>query len=184
MIVAAAFLAASIALMAGIHVLMTRIPTDRYRSADEYGRLAWMTIAIAALDVVLAAGCFALIETDLYGLVFAFMAVAHIYLGAGWLNSARMLRRVPELTGPTEEPSALALEANGMPGPSRTVVVGTEERIVWANGGESHELRLADVESHEASGGKLVVAGAGRELRVRPVPRPELKKFERLLARA
>lgn len=107
-------------------------------------------------------------------------------LGVGMLNAAHMLRRVPSLIRDDEEPRAIALSANAMPGSARTLVVGTDGRIVWAEGrdaGQIHAVRLNDVGnfSTDRKTGTLKVTGPGEVLLVKPVAKRELEKFEQLL---
>jgi hypothetical protein len=118
--------------------------------------------------------------------VLVVIAATIAIVGAGMLNAARMLRRVQSLISDDEEPRALALSANAMPGLARTLVVGTDRRLVWTAGREAsqvHAVRLSDVEkfSTDRKTGTLKVAGPGEVLLVKPVAKRELEKFERLL---
>jgi hypothetical protein len=169
------------AFVAGFLALARSMPHFSLRPAHEYTRLGYTSLAVAGAELLLAAAHFAAYENLAASTSFVVLGIGQAVVGAGWLNAARMLRRVPSLLEAGEEPRAIALGANAMPGRARTLVVATDERIVW---NEGHDLRLAEVERFETDRrtGALTVEGRGTTLRVSPVARPELEKFERLLS--
>ena len=162
------------------------IPRHRIPNSDRSARTGLSGVIAGGLEILLGAAYIGLLGHLLSGTIWAVVGVVMATLGAGMLNEARVLRLVPSLTSHDEEPRALALGANAMPGRARSLVVATDGRIVWAEGRrmrERHALRLEDVDRFDVDyrTGTLVVVGGREALRVRPVPKPELEKFERLL---
>ena len=173
-------------LIGGLLMAAGSIPRHRIPSPDEHARIGRSTVVASALSVLLGASYAGLLGDVLIGTTLAVMGAAQAALAAGMLNEARMLRLVPTLLSHDEEPRALALGANGMPGRARSLVVATDDRIVWAEGRrlrDRHAIRLADMDRFDADQrtGTLTVVGGGEALRVRPVPKPELERFEQLL---
>lgn len=175
-----------VAFLIGLTDSMRSLPYPKLLSVAEYRRHTRLTIVGIVLHLVVAAGNWALLGPAA-GALLALLGVAQAIVAAGWINSMRMLRAVPELLRPDEEPRAIALGANAMPGPGQKLVVATDDRIVWAEGRglhTRHEISLRDVKGFEADrkSGTLVVVSARGNLRVEPVAKAELQTFERLLA--
>ena len=173
----------------GLLMAASFVPRERIRSVNESVRIGVSFAIMGGSLVLVAAALFVVIGDVRVPAIFAITGAAIGGLGAGELNAARMLRLVPTLIAPDEELRALALGANAMPGHARTLVVATDDRIVWADGprlGETHAARLEDVDGFEADykTGTLRVAARGQALLVKPVPKRELEKFERLLRRS
>lgn len=175
-----------VALMAGGLIAAWSLPRRRLRSTRELTANGFALVIFSGVLLVLAVVFVAVVDVLVAGVVFAAAALATAVIAAGMLRAARILRFVPELIARDEEPRAVALDANGMPGAAPKLVVCTDDRIVWARGGKltaRHALRLVDVDRFDADGssGTLTVAGGRERVRVRPVARHELEKFERLL---
>ena len=169
----------------GLLAAASVVPQERVRSAGESAKLGSAFVGAGGV-LVLAGAILGTVGAVGPSVVSAVIGVATAVLGVSMLNAARMLRRVPSLVAPDEEPRALALAANAMPGRARKLVVATDKRIVWATGRrleEIRDLRLADVNRFDVDHrrGMLALTGPGEELLVKPVARRELKKFEELL---
>lgn len=181
---------ALIGFMGGSVLLAGSIPHDRIRSADENVSIGLPVVIAGGVILLLGAAFFGYgAEGFVPGTVLAVTGANLVMLGAGALNAAMMLRALGTVIPGSEEPLALALAANGMPGRSRQLVAAMADRIIWAEGRgvrERHSMALADVDHFDIDypTGRLVVSGVGQELRVKPVPKRELRKFERLLSRA
>jgi hypothetical protein len=161
------------------------VPHERLRSAEESARLG-IAFSVMGGVLVVAAVPIAVVGDIAGALVPVALGATIATFGLSMLSAARMLRRVPALIQHNEEPRAVALGGNAMPGRPRILAVGTDGRIVWAEGrqsGEVHVVRLTEVEEFNTDprAGELTVVGGGEVLRVKPVSKRELKKFERLL---
>jgi hypothetical protein len=172
--------------VAGLLAAAARSPHDRVRSERESMRLGIAFVGAGAL-LVAATTLSAAAGDVAASVVLVVIAGTLAILGAGMLNAARMLRQVRSLISDDEEPLAVGLGANAMPGRARNLVVGTGGRIVWARGrklGEIHTVPLTEVEnfSTDPKTGTLKVVGGGEVLLVKPVAKRELEKFEGLLA--
>jgi hypothetical protein len=170
----------------GLFMAASFVPRERIRSVGENVKSGVFFAIVGGSLVLVAAALFVVIGDVRVPAIFAVTGAAIGGLGAGELNAARMLRRVPTLISSDEEPRALALGANAMLGRTPIVVVATDGRIVWAEGSrvpERHTIRFEDVDRFDVDygTGTLTVGGAGEALRVRPVPKRELEKFQHLL---
>jgi hypothetical protein len=172
--------------VASILVAAASLPHDRIRAAGEYSRIGGAAVVVNVVLALSAAPLFVITDDLIPGAIYVIVSLAMATLGAGMFNAARRLQFVPMLISAGEEPHALALGANAMPGRHASLVVATGDRIVWAEGRrlrERHAVRLADVDRFDADyrTGTLTVLTAGDVRRVSPVPKRELEKFEDLL---
>jgi hypothetical protein len=169
----------------GLLAAASVVPHERARSAGESASLGIAFVGVGGV-LALAAAILATVGDVGASVVPAVIGATTATFGVSMLNATRMLRRVPSLILPDEEPRALGLAANAMPGRARRIVVATDDRIVWAEGRrleEMHAVRLADVDRFDIDHrtGTLSLTGHGEELLVKPVSKRELKKFEELL---
>jgi hypothetical protein len=176
------------AFMGGVYMAAGSIPHDRIRTPEENTRIG-LPVVIAGGAILLAGGVLftsGVVGGLVAGTIFVVTGATMTALGLGALNAARMLRLVPMLAPHEAEPRALALGANAMPGRPRSLVVATDDRVVWTQGRDTREtraIRFEDVDRFDIDHrtGTLTVVGGGQTLQVRPVPRRELHTFEQLL---
>lgn len=177
-----------VGLMAGGLIGAWLLPRRRLPSAEESAGTGVVLVIVSCVLIALALA-FIAVDVLVAGVVFLMAAFATATLAAGKLRAARMLRLVPELIACDDEPRAVALSANGMPGTALKLVVSVADRIAWAEGrhlSARHTLRLADVDRFDVDHrrGTLSVAGPSEAVRVRPVAKRELEQFERFLLAA
>lgn len=165
------------------------VPREHLRRSAKNRTIGVAFVSTSLLLALIAAALVTAVGDLWTAAILAVVAAAFAMLAWGAFNAAGMQRLVSALLSHGEQPRALAVGFNGMPGRTRRLVVATDDRIMWADGRRlqnRHVLRLEDTDRFHADprNGTLTFEGGGRTVRVRPVSRRELEKFERLVRAA